>query len=88
MPAFMDCFADAATAFLPSAENPKRLTGKPAIQSAFQQVFDLIRKQAQSGPLYQRIVPQDLQTEFLGTDAALVTFHLGTLSAWAGEPLF
>jgi ketosteroid isomerase-like protein len=76
MPAFIDCFADDATAFFPAPEPPERVVGKTAIRTRFQLVFDAIRKGASSGPPYHRLEPQDLQVQLLGADAAVVTFHL------------
>jgi ketosteroid isomerase-like protein len=76
IPAFIACFADDATAFFPAPEPPERVTGKAAIRSRFQQVFDAIRKGASGGPPYHRLEPQDLEVQVLSTDAAVVTFHL------------
>ena len=76
MPAFIACFAEDATAFFPAPEPPERVAGKAAIRSRFQQVFDEIHKGASGGPPYHRLEPQDLQVQMLGTDAAVVTFHL------------
>lgn len=63
MPAFLACFADDATAFFPAPEPPERVTGKAAIRSRFQLVFDAIRKGASAGPPYHRLEPQDLQIQ-------------------------
>ena len=76
MPAFIACFADDATAFFPAPEPPERATGKAAIRSRFQQVFDAIRQAASGGPPYHRLEPQDLEVQVLGADSAVVTFHL------------
>ena len=76
MPAFLACFADDATAFFPAPEPPERVTGKAAIRSRFQLVFDAIRKGASAGPPYHRLEPQDLQIQSLGADTAVVSFHL------------
>ena len=76
MRAFIACFAEDATAFFPAPEPPERVSGKAAIRSRFQQVFDAIRKGASSGPPYHRLEAQDLEVQVLGADSAVVTFHL------------
>jgi ketosteroid isomerase-like protein len=76
MPTFIACFAEDATAFFPAPEPPECVTGKAAIRSRFQQVFDGIRKGASGGPPYHRLEPQDLEVQVLSADAAVVTFHL------------
>ena len=76
MPAFLACFADDATAFFPAPEPPERVTGKAAIRSRFQLVFDVIRKGASAGPPYHRLEPQDLQIQSLSAETAVVSFHL------------
>jgi len=76
MPAFLACFADDATAFFPAPEPPERVTGKAAIRSRFQLVFDAIRKGASAGPPYHRLEPQDLQIQSLSAETAVVSFHL------------
>jgi len=76
MPAFLACFADDATAFFPAPEPPERVTGKAAIGSRFQLVFDAIRKGASAGPPYHRLEPQDLQIQSLSAETAVVSFHL------------
>jgi len=76
MLAFLACFADDATAFFPAPEPPERVTGKAAIRSRFQLVFDAIRKGASAGPPYHRLEPQDLQIQSLSAETAVVSFHL------------
>jgi ketosteroid isomerase-like protein len=76
MPAFIGCFAEDATVFFPAPEPPERFSGKAAIQTHFQQVFDSIRKSASSGPPYHRLIPENLEVQLLGADAAVVSFHL------------
>jgi hypothetical protein len=76
MSAFIACFADDATVFFPSPEPPERFTGKAAVRSHFQKVFDGIRRDAPSGPPYHRLDPQDFEVQLLGADAAVVSFHL------------
>jgi uncharacterized protein (TIGR02246 family) len=76
MPAFIGCFAEDATVFFPSPEPPERFSGKDAVRTHFQKVFDSIRKGASSGPPYHRLIPQDVDVQLLGADAAVVSFHL------------
>jgi ketosteroid isomerase-like protein len=80
MPVFIDCFTEDATIFFPSfvpaPEMPERVAGKAAVRSSFEQVFAAIRKGASGGPPYHRLQPEDLQTQLLGADSAVVTFHL------------
>jgi ketosteroid isomerase-like protein len=74
--AFRASFDDQATVFFPSPEPPERFDGRPAYEARFRQVFDEIRRGAPAGPPFQRLNPEDLQVQQLGTEAALVTFHL------------
>ncbi|HET9444622.1 MAG TPA: nuclear transport factor 2 family protein [Steroidobacteraceae bacterium] len=80
MPVFIECFTGDATIFFPSfvpaPEMPERVAGKAAVRSSFEQVFDAIRKGASGGAPYHRLHPEDLQTQMLGADSAIVTFHL------------
>jgi len=80
MPAFMDCFTEDATvfqpSFVPAPDMPERVAGKAAVRSSFEQIFAAIRKHAKGGPPYHRLEPEDLQVQLLGTDSAVVTFHL------------
>jgi ketosteroid isomerase-like protein len=80
MPVFIDCFTDDATIFFPSfvpaPDIPERVAGKAAVRSSFEQIFAAIRKGASGGPPYHRLQPEDLQVQLLGTDSAVVTFHL------------
>jgi hypothetical protein len=55
---------------------PERIAGKAAVRSSFEQIFAAIRKGAGGGPPYHRLQPEDLQTQMLGADSAVVTFHL------------
>ncbi len=43
---------------------------------SFELFFAAIRKGASGGPPYHRLQPEDLQVQLLGTDSAVVTFHL------------
>jgi ketosteroid isomerase-like protein len=80
MPVFIDCFTDDATIFMPSfvpaPDLPERIAGKAAVRSSFEQIFAAIRKGSSGGPPYHRLQPEDLQTQLLGADSAIVTFHL------------
>jgi ketosteroid isomerase-like protein len=77
MTAFIACFAGDATVFFPLPEPPERFEGKSAIQNHFEQVFTAIRKSSKSDRApYQRLVPEDLRIDMLGSKAAVVSFHL------------
>jgi ketosteroid isomerase-like protein len=80
MPVFIECFTEDATIFMPSfvpaPEMPERIAGKSAVRSSFEQIFAAIRKSSSGGPPYHRLQPEDLQTQLLGVDSAIVTFHL------------
>jgi|KBSMisStandDraft_5_1062788.scaffolds.fasta_scaffold938424_2 ketosteroid isomerase-like protein len=76
MDRFIECFAADATVFFPLPEPPSRFDGKQAIREHFQGVFDAIRGGAKSGPPYHTLNAEDLRTQPLGADAAVVTFHL------------
>ena len=74
--AFMNCFADDATAFFPQPEPPQRFDGRAAIRSQFERVFAAIRAGAPSGAPYHRLDAEDPAMQILSPDAAVVTFHL------------
>jgi len=76
LPAFMDCFADDATAFFPVPEPPDLFVGKKEVHRQFRQVFAGIRASATSGPPYQHLSPENTQVKVLSPEAALVTFQL------------
>ena len=80
MPVFIECFTADATIFMPSfvpaPDLPERIAGKAAVRSSFEQIFAAIRKSSSGGPPYHRLQPEDLQTQLLGADSAVVTFHL------------
>ena len=74
--AFIDCFADDATAFFPQPEPPRRFDGRAAIRVRFERVFAAIRSGAPSGPPYHRLDAEDPAVQILSPGAAVVTFHL------------
>lgn len=76
MSAFIACFAPDATAFFPSPEPPLRVAGRASIQRQFEAVFAGIRQGAASGPPFHHLPPQDLSVQMLGSETALVSFHL------------
>ena len=77
MPSFISCFAQDATVFFPVPEPPQRFDGKAAIRRQFDQVFTAIRKTSiNSGPPYHRLNPENLAVQLVGTNAAIVSFHL------------
>jgi len=85
--AFMDCFADGATAFFPQPEPPQRFEGRAAIRSQFERVFAAIRAAAPSGPPYHRLDDEDAAVQVLSRDAAIVTFHLRNATRLARRTL-
>jgi ketosteroid isomerase-like protein len=87
MPAFIACFSEDATVFFPSPEPPERFSGKDAVRTRFQKVFDSIRNGASSGPPYHRLIPQDVDIQLLGADAAVVSFHLSNTERLARRTL-
>jgi ketosteroid isomerase-like protein len=76
LPAFVDCFAEDASAFFPHPEPVERLDGRAAIAAQFERVFERIRAGATSGPPFHRLEPQDLAVAPLSPEVATVTFHL------------
>lgn len=73
---FRMSFDDRATVFFPLPEPPERFEGRAAYEARFRLVFNQIRKSASNGPPFHRLNPENLQIEGLGSQAALVTFHL------------
>jgi len=73
---FRQCFDDTATVFFPAPTSPERADGRTAFEARFTEVFAQIRRAAAGGPPFQRMVPDDLHVEMLGTEAAVATFHL------------
>ncbi|HEX4947174.1 MAG TPA: nuclear transport factor 2 family protein, partial [Blastocatellia bacterium] len=72
---FRACWAADATIFHPSADLPRRLSGREEIVASFKYRFEDLKKQ-KSRPPYLNIQPKDLEVKLLGS-VALVTFHLG-----------
>lgn len=87
MPAFIECFAEDATVFFPAPEPAERHDGRRAIKQHFEQIFEVIRKEAVSGPPFHRILPEETSVQFLGEQAAAVTFHLRYSGALARRTL-
>jgi len=73
---FRAAFDDDATAFFPTPEPPQRFEGRAAVEAQFQRVFNALRTTAPSGPPFQRLVPEELRIDQIGTDTAVATFHL------------
>ena len=74
LPAFMACFADDATGFLPLPGPPGLFEGKSATQRQFERLFDDIRRSHPAGPPYFHIIPGNSQVQILAPHAALVSF--------------
>lgn len=74
--AFRQCFDDTATVFFPAPTTPERTDGRTAFEARFTEVFAQIRSATPGGPPFQRLAPEDLHVELLGTEAAIATFHL------------
>jgi ketosteroid isomerase-like protein len=75
VPAFMEFFADGATAFFPPSPRAaaKRVEGKAAIAAAFKALFDGFPAARSGGSI---IEPQDLHVEEFES-VAIASFHLG-----------
>jgi len=71
---FVSFFSEDATMFQPRGF-ARRAENKGEIESQFRQVFQVIRGD-QTKPPYMEIHPRDLRVQMLGTDVAIVTFHL------------
>jgi ketosteroid isomerase-like protein len=76
MPRFIAFFSEDATVFYPMPEPPLRFEGVTAIREQFGRVFASIRKTAVSGPPYHHLRPEDLHIQLIGSDGAIVSFHL------------
>lgn len=76
---FRAYLADDVTMFFPFAQVPTRADGRAAVESVFGQFMTAQRQaRAQAGrPMVQGLAPRDLRVQMLGTDAAIVSFHLG-----------
>lgn len=70
------CFDDSATVFFPAPTPPERADGRAAFEARFTEVFAQIRNATPGGPPFQRLAPEDLLVEMLGSEAAIATFHL------------
>lgn len=66
--------ADATVFFPPSAQFPRRASGKAEIEKVFQAFFDGARKRKPNPP-YLSIEPKEMKIQMLG-GVAVVTFHL------------
>lgn len=71
---FTGFFSDGATLFQPRTF-ASRAENKAEIESQFRQVFQVIRGD-RTKPPYMEIQPRDLRLQMLGTEVAIVTFHL------------
>ena len=76
---FRAYLADDVTMFFPFPQFPSRADGRAAVESVFGQFMTAQREaRAQAGrPMVQGLAPRDLRVQMLGTDAAVVSFHLG-----------
>ncbi len=80
---FLALFSEDATVFMPVTGFPQRLTGKEEVRAAFAGFFANLKESGQ-GPLYMNLHPRNLAVQTLG-DVAILTFHLGDLSAAGTE---
>jgi ketosteroid isomerase-like protein len=71
---FRTSFADDATVFFPRGV-PARADGRVQYEAKFKVVFEQL-KSGKSGPPYHLIRPMDSETQLLGSDVAIITFHL------------
>ena len=84
---FRQCFDDTATVFFPAPTPPERADGRAAVDARFTEVFAQIRSATPGGPPFQRLAPEDLHVEMLGTEAAVATFHLRNATRLARRTL-
>ena len=77
---FRSYFADDMTMFFPFAQWPARVDGREAIEKVFEIFFREQRKRrADSGAsMTQGLQPRDMKVQLVGTDGAVVSFHLGS----------
>jgi ketosteroid isomerase-like protein len=77
---FRSYFADDMTMFFPFAQTPSRVDGREAIEKVFENFFRAKRQQLSDAglPMSQGLNPRDIKVQLAGTDAAVVTFHLGS----------
>jgi len=71
---FRACFADNATVFHPR-QFSRRAENRTGVEESFKQVFVRIKGDKTSPP-YMDLQPKDLQIQFAGAQAAIVTFYL------------
>jgi ketosteroid isomerase-like protein len=78
---FRTYLADDITMFFPFADTPARMDGREAVEARFQRFFAETRsgmaESDASGPPRLGIVPRDLRVQRAGSDAVIVSFHLG-----------
>lgn len=81
---FRQYFADDATVFFPFSDVASRVSGRVEIESVFLRFFDQVRSawetQRQPGSPRLGLQPRDMQIQMM-SDAAIVTFQLGTEQA-------
>ena len=71
---FEASFAEDATVFFPTPEQPHRVQGRDAIIGAFKSIFESVPER-EPGPPYLSIQPVDVHVRMLD-ESAIVTFHL------------
>ena len=71
---FRTSFSDDATVFYPRGV-PARADGREQYEANFKAVFEQLRM-GKAGPPYHTIRPKQLQTQMIGDEVAVVTFHL------------
>ena len=71
---FIGFFSEDATMFQPR-RFWRRAGNKAEIESQFREIFPQIRG-SQTKPPFMDLQPRDLRVQMLGTEAAIVTFHL------------
>lgn len=79
---FRGYLADEVTMFFPFPQFPSRADGREAVEAVFGRFFEAQRaSRAEAGrPMVQGIAPRDLRVQMAGSDAAVVSFHLGAES--------
>lgn len=92
---FADAWAHDATVFLPDADQPHLLSGRPAVLAYFRTLFADVRADSTTGAPTLQILPavRDLRIRMTGPGSALVTFELAGGSeparrtlVWAWSP--
>ena len=79
---FAASFAEDASIFMPFPDVVQRLDGWHAIAGVFKPFFDQKRGERDAPP-YLDLEPLDLAVDVVGTNAALVTFHLSSDTVWS-----